>query len=283
MSELPVPAVAPLTPDIQRMAGRAPGAGGGIAPGSATRSPAHVGARVTPTPTSLDDVTPLFRLMRDAEQRFDTLRMTILDQQVGPRGETVTRSDVWVRHPGSSRVIVGDADGPALAAQHAWVISGDTVTHLDADANVVRSRPHLPIPRVADIDRDLPAFGRVYHPLTPLPAGTLADTFVHPHGFCRNVLATGRLSLAGIATGAAGREMTLVRCDHPRSAKVLVDRPDRWLLVAADRATGLVLLLEEHVGDEPTRRAEVTALALDEPMGDEVFTLHVSAGVRRLY
>ncbi len=281
MSELPVPAVAPVTPDIQRMASRAPGAGVGIAPASAARIPATAGG--ASTPTTLTDVAPLFRFMRDAEQRFDTLRMAILDRQIGARGETVTRSDVWVRHPGSSRVVVGDPDGQTRAARHAWVINGDTVTHLDADANVVRSRPHLPIPRGADSDEDLPTFGRVYRPLTPLPAGTLADTFVHPHGFCRNVLATGSLSLAGITTGVAGREMTLVRCDHPRSAKVLVDRPDRWLLVGADRATGLVLLLEEHVGGEVTRRAEATSVALDEPMGDEVFTLHVSGGVRRLY
>jgi hypothetical protein len=281
MSELPVPAVAPVTLDIQRMASRAPGAGVGIAPVGAAQTPARPDG--ASTPTSLADVAPLFGFMRDAERRFDTLRMTILDRQAEARGVTVTRSDVWGRHPGSSRVEVGDPDGQTRAGRHAWVINGDTVTHLDADANVVRSRPHLPIPHGADSDGDLPSFGRVYRPMTPLPAGTLADTFVHPHGFCRNVLATGRLSLAGIATGAAGREMTLVRCDHPRSAKVLVDRPDRWLLVGVDRATGLVLLLEEHVGDEMTRRAEVTSIQLDEPMGDEVFTLHVSGGVRRLY
>ena len=281
MSELPVPAVAPVTPDMQRMASRAPGAGVDTAPASAARTPGNPGG--ASTPTSLADVAPMFRFMRDAEQRFDSLRMTILDRQVEARGETVTRSDVWVRHPGSSRVVVGDPEGQTRAARHAWVVNGDTVTHLDADAKVVRSRPHLPIPRGADSDDDLPAFARVYRPLTPLPAGTLADTFVHPHGFCRNVLATGRLSLAGVATGAAGREMTLVRCDHPRSAKMLVDRPDRWLLVGADRSTGLILLLEEHVGDELTRRAEVTSLALDEPMGDELFALHVSGNIRRLY
>ena len=243
------------------------------------QSPAPVTA---PAPLELANVAPMFRFMRDAEQRFDTLRMTILDQQVGARGETVTRSDVWVRHPGSSRVVLGDPDGQTRAAQHAWVINGDTVTHLDADANVVRSRPHLPIPRGADSDDDLPTFGRVYRPQPP-PAGTLADTFVHPHGFCRNVLATGRLSQAGIATGAAGREMALVRCDHPRSAKVAGRSPGPLAAGGVDRATGLILLLEEHVGDELTRRAEVTALVLDEPMGDELFALHVSGGVRRLY
>ncbi len=307
MSELPVPAVARptpsgATPNIQSMAGRAPGpgasspagTGGSISRGTGVNLPHIAGVSTprstgaTPAQVGLADVAPLFRFMRIAEQRFDTLRMTIVDRRFGARGDTVGRADVWVRHPGTCRVVVGEMEGPSQpgpsqAIYEAWVIDGGAVTHYDADANVVRSRPHLPIPRGADIDHDLPAFGRVYYPLTPLPAGTLADTFVHPHGFCRNVLATGRLSLPGIVTGAAGREMTLVRCDHPRSAKVLVDRPDRWLLVGADRATGLLLLLEEHMGDEPTRRAEVTALALDEPMGDEIFTLHVSDGVRRLY
>ena len=292
MSELPVPAVAPptpsgATPNIQSMAGRAPGPGASSPAGTRLGISRSTGA--TAAQVGLADVAPLFRLMRDAEQRFDTLRMTIVDRRIGARGDTTGRADVWVRHPGSSKVVVGKVvvgkvEGNASQAVYdAWAIDGDTVTHFDADANVVRSRPRLPIPRGADTDRDLPAFGRVYHPLTPLPAGTLADTFVHPHGFCRNVLATGRLSLPGIVTGAAGREMTLVRCDHPRSAKMLVDRPDRWLLVGVDRATGLVLLLEEHAGDELTRRAEVTALVLDEPIGDEVFTLHVSDGVRRLY
>ena len=126
------------------------------------------------------------------------------------------------------------------------------------------------MPAGADTNADLPTFGRVYRPRTALPAGSLADAFVHPHGFCRNVLATGALSTAGIATSSGGREMTLVRCDHPRSAKILVDRPDRWILVGADRETGMILLLEEHVGDELTRRAEVTSLSLDEPLGDEV-------------
>jgi hypothetical protein len=255
MSQLPVPAVAPYVPG----------------PDPAVRR------------VDVAAIAPLFRFMRDAEQRFGSLRMTILDRHVGARGDTVARTDVWLRHPGSSRVVLGDSDAPARGGYQAWVIAGDTVTHYEADANVIRSRPRLSVPDGADTNTDLPNFGRVYRPRTALPAGSLADAFVHPHGFCRNVLATGALSTAGIATSSGGREMTLVRCDHPRSAKILVDRPDRWILVGADRETGLILLLEEHVGDDLTRRAEVTSLSLDEPLGDEVFTMHVSADVRRLY
>ena len=42
-------------------------------------------------------------------------------------------------------------------------------------------------------DRDLPGMSTVYRPLTALPMETLPDTFVHPAGFCQNVLATGAL------------------------------------------------------------------------------------------
>lgn len=262
MSELPVPALAGPVPAIA-----------GPVPAGST-----VARRV-----DVAEVAPLFRFMRDAEQRFETLRMTIVDRRLSASGDLVERVNVWVRHPGASRVVVGRADGPARGGYHVWIVRDDTVTHYDADANVVRSRPRLSIPAGADSDDNLPAFGRVYRPRTALPAGSLADTFVHPHGFCRNVLASGDLSTAGIATSADGREMALVRCDHPRSATILVDRPDHWLLVGADRATGLILLLEEHVREELTRRAEVTALALDEPIGDEAFVLHASADVRRLY
>ncbi len=253
------------------------------------RFPSAATMAALPAPTiplpriTIADAAPLFRFMRDAEQRFDTLRMTIVDRQVAARGEIVARSDVWLRHPGSSRLVVSGPGGGPRGAYHVWVVSGETVSHYDANANVVRSRPRLPIPAGADSDPDLPGFGRVYRPRTPLPAGSLADTFVHPHGFCRNVLATGPLSRLDAATGATGREMTLVRCDHPRSAKVLLDRPDHWLLLGVDRQTGLILLLEEHIGDEMTRRAEVTALVLDEPIGDEHLTLHLPADVRRLY
>ena len=85
----------------------------------------------------------------------------------------------------------------------------------------------------------------------------MVDTFVHPHGFCRNVLATADLTLRGTAR-LADREVYVLRADHPRSTEVLTDRPDRWLELAVDRLSGLVLLLAEHVGDQLTRHAEVT-------------------------
>ena len=129
---------------------------------------------------------------------------------------------------------------------------------------------------------DLPSFARVYAPRTMLPMETLADTFVHPYGLCRNVLATGGLTLLG-TTDRNGREAWLVRCDQPRRAEVLNDRPDRVLEVGVDRLSGLILLLIERYGETVTRQAEVTDLSLDAPMADEVFVLHAPDTARRLY
>ena len=220
--------------------------------------------------------------MRDAESRFETLRMTVVERRIAARGETGIRSTLWLRHPGRSRLVQGEADGPARGGYQAWIGDGETITHYDADANVVRTRHRLAIPRGADSDRDLPSFGRVYRPMTPLPTGSIVDTFVHPHGLCRNVLATGELWDEGL-DAVAGREVGVLRCDHPRTAKMLADRPDHQLVVAFDRVTGLVLLLEERSGGQVTRHAEVTSLSLDEPIHDETFELHLSPEVRRLY
>lgn len=255
MSELPVPAVPRPAPAVAQPA--------------------------TP-PDDLGDIAHLFRFMRDAERRFETLRMTLVDRRAGARTDTVTRATLWLRHPGRSKLVAGDPEGRTRGGYQVWIGDGETVTHYDADANVVRSRPRLAAPVGAHSDEALPPSSRVYRPLTPLPSGTVADTFVHPYGLCRNVLSTGRLGTAGVDT-IAGREAVLIRCDHPRTAKVLADRPDHRIVVGVDRVTGLVLLLEEWMGDRVTRRAEVTSLALDEPIGDDTFELHLSSDVRRLY
>jgi hypothetical protein len=112
---------------------------------------------------------------------------------------------------------------------------------------------------------------------------SIAEAFIHPHGYCRNVLATGAVGLVGTTVLAGERESFLLRCDHPRTSHVLTDRPDHWVEVGVDRMTGLILLLAEHVGDRVTRHAEVTDLELDPPVGDEVFRIHLSSDVKMLY
>ena len=116
----------------------------------------------------------------------------------------------------------------------------------------------------------------------PLPAETLAETFIHPRGFCRNVLATGSTQLVGTEI-VAQREVLLLRCDHPRTSHVLTDRPDHWLEVAVDYQTGMILLLAEHIGGRLTRRGEATSIGIDEPIPDDAFRLHISDDTLNLY
>ncbi len=94
----------------------------------------------------------------------------------------------------------------------------------------------------------LPPFARQYIPRTRLPAGSLPETFIHPHGLFRFVLVTGPLSVIGVQS-VAGREAIVVRAQHPRSAKVLVDRPDRSIDVGIARDSGFVVLLTERIGE----------------------------------
>ena len=91
------------------------------------------------------------------------------------------------------------------------------------------------------------------------------------------------LSVISQVLNKGGREALLVRSQHPRAAKVLVDRPDRVIEVGIDRATGFLLSLTERVGDDVTHHAEVTELEVDPTMLDSAFELKLPADVRKLY
>jgi hypothetical protein len=244
-------------------------------PNRALRSPALPTLHGT-RPTSGE----LFRFMAEAELRFNSLRMRIVDRRFGASGEQVETSEVWLRHPGRAKVIASRAEGSRDF--DVWVSDGETVRTYDARNHVTTRRPRAPRPVGSDADK-LPAFAQIYVPVTPLPAETLASTFVHPHGFCRNVLATGSTYELGTTTLASDREALVLRCDQPRTSHVLTDRPDHWLEVGVDRQTGMILLLAEHIGGRITRHGEVVSLALDETLGDEVFNVHVSADTTTIY
>ena len=245
---------------------------------------AEAGARlpvVTTPPSEAPTLGELFTFMSDAELRFTSLRMRIGDRTETAHGEQVETTELWLRHPGRAKVLTRpDGDAPRQDSR-VWLCDSETIQTYDSAANIhsvrpVRGRPDgLTRP-------DLPSFARVYDPLTLLPAETLVDTFVHPHGFCRNVLATGTLTLLG-TTRLRDRETWLIRCDQPRRTEVLTDRPDRSVEVGVDRLTGIIVLLIERIGDNVTRHAEVTDLSVDAPIGDDVFVLHVPDTARRLY
>jgi outer membrane lipoprotein-sorting protein len=247
-------------------------------------APRSVALRPTEMPTlpsRAPDFATLYTFMREAELRFSSLRMRIADERIGAKGEEIETTEVWLRHPGMAKVIQTRGNGMDRDFD-IWLSDGETVQTYAARNNVT-TRRRAPSPPVgAAGDTSMPFHAQIYLPVTPLPAETLTETFVHPRGFCRNVLATGVTELVGTSV-VAGREVLLLRCDHPRTSHVLTDRPDHRLEVAVDFQTGMILLLAEHVGGRITRKGEVTSLSFDETIPDSAFSLHISDDTVSLY
>ena len=227
------------------------------------------------------EIKELFGFMAEAELRVETLRMRIVDRRTTTHGDEVETHDISLRHPGLAKVI-STRGQPMDHDYDVWVSDGELVHTYDARGNTATNR-RLPVRPVGADAADLPWFAKIYVPVTTLPAETLADTFVHPNGFCRNVLLTGVVTRRGTQELANGREAILLRCDHPRTSHVLTDRPDHWLEVGVDTQTGIIMLLAEHIGEQTTRHAEAVAMAIDETIPDDVFRLHISSDTRVLY
>jgi hypothetical protein len=226
-------------------------------------------------------IEELFLFSREAELRVQSLRMTIVEQSMTARGQEVARHEIQLRHPGQARVTTYRDESPLASDYDVWLTEGLDARVYKAAANVTSRRP-LPKGVVGVDAPDLPLFARQRGSLTPLPGGTLADTFIHPHGLFRNVLVTGPLAIVGSQL-VGEREAIIVRAEHPRSAKVLVDRPDRSIEVGIDRTTGFLLLLTERIAGETTHHAEVSALEVDPVIHDSAFKLMLPADVRELY
>ncbi len=248
---------------------------------STSRALATVAAPDLPVlPEGTPALNELFGFMAQAELRFDSLRMRIVDRQTTTHGEEAVVHDVWLRHTGFAK-IVSTRGEPGDGDYDVWSSDGETVHSFNALGRTATQRRAPRPPRGLD-DPDLPRHAQVYFTQTALQAETVADTFVHPNGLCRNVLATGVVYRRGTAS-IAGREAFLLRCDHPRSSQLLLDRPDHWLEVGVDAQTGMILLLAEHVGERITRHAEATTVRLDDAIPDSAFTVHTSAETRTIY
>ena len=112
---------------------------------------------------------------------------------------------------------------------------------------------------------------------------TLPETFVHPAGYCQNVLATGRCPVTG-SDVVNGREAILLECDHPRTTE-LAGRPARLPLdVAVDRATGVILRLVEidRRRGHPRRPTSSTSRP-DAPLPPSAFDFAFPTGTTMLY
>jgi outer membrane lipoprotein-sorting protein len=205
----------------------------------------------------LPTLPELFTFMRDAELRFTTLRMRIEEHAFTTRGEDVATIEVMLRHPGNVKVLT-TRPGEGLRQRYdAWVSDGTTVREYVASRKLGTRRPVRPIVRGTG-GRDLPGSSRVYLSVTPLPMESLPELFIHPAGYCQNVLGTGSCRVTG-TTEVANREALVVECDHPRAVEIAADRPDFSVRIAVDRLDGVILRLEESMGGQVTRDAIVTA------------------------
>jgi len=236
---------------------------------------------VVALPAILPTVEELFDFMRDAELRFATLRLRIEERAQTTHGEEVTAMDAVLRHPGEAKVTTTRDAGPAKVDYEVWISDGDVVKTYASAHRLGTQRPVRNRPRGLD-DPDFPGTSKVYEPVTALPMETLPETFVHPAGYCQNVLATGRCFVTGTAI-VAGREAVILECDHPRTTELAGDRPDFHISIAVDRDTGVILRLTESIGGSVTRDAEVIELSPDVPLPPAVFHFVFPTGTTMLY
>ncbi len=249
--------------------------------------PVPAGARPVPEIAALrgdlPSVEALFTFMRDAEMRFDTLRMSIEERTWTARGEELTIVEVALRHPGQVKVL---SSVPALgtaANYEVWASDGTTVQTYAAGRKVGTRRPTRPVVKgVGGAAADLPGSSRVYAAVTPLQAESLPELFVHPAGFCQNVLSTGDCRITGTIE-IAGREAIVVECDHPRTVERVADRPDYRLVIAVDRADGVILRLEESIGGAVTRDATVTSYEPNATLPPSAFAFTFPADTTFIY
>ncbi len=251
--------------------------------------PAVVGRRPRPEIVALPaDTLPsigeLFTFMRDAEMRFDALRMRIEERTFGVAGEQVAWIDVVLRHPDRAKVTT---TFPALgnaANYEIWTSDGETVRTYSATHRLGTERPvrRTVVGVSGRASRDLPGPSRVYAPITALQMETLPEAFVHPAGYCQNVLSTGRCAVVGLDQ-VADREVIVVECDHPRTIEMAADRPDFRIRLAVDRADGVILRLEESIGGRVTRDARVVEYAPDSILAPNAFDFTFPTGTTMLF
>jgi outer membrane lipoprotein-sorting protein len=229
----------------------------------------------------LPSIDELFTFMRDAEHRFATLRMRIEERALTALGEETATIELTLRHPGEAKILTSLPARGTAGHHDVWISDGQTVRTYTASRRLGTRRPVRAAVRGLD-DRDLPGTSKVYVALTPLRAESLPELFIHPAGYCQNVLATGDCRITGTSQ-VAGREAIVVECDHPRTIERVADRPDFRIRLAVDRRDGVILRLEESMGGEVTRDASVTSYAPDAPLPPAAFDFTFPAGTTFIY
>jgi hypothetical protein len=190
---------------------------------------------------------------------------------------------VALRHPGEVRVLSSVPALGSAANYEVWFSDGRTVGTFVAGRKVGTRRPVRPVVKgVGGTGGDLPGSSKVYVPVTALQAETLPELFVHPAGFCQNVLATGDCRITG-SIDIAGRAAVVVECDHPRTVERVADRPDYRVVIAVDRADGVILRLEESMGGVVTREAVVTGYEPNAPLPPSALAFTFPADTTFIY
>ncbi len=233
---------------------------------------------------ALPTLSELFTFMRDAELRFDQLRLRIEERSLTTDGEHLVVIDVALRHPNDARVTTTDPSRGTAGNYEIWISDGETVRTYSAPHRLGTERPvRRPVQGVSGRDaRDLPGTARVYVALTALPTETLPEVFVHPAGYCQNVLSTGACRVVGLGE-VSGRETIVIECDHPRTVEREADRPDFRIRVSVDRADGVILRLEESIGGVITRDARVLEYGPDAPLAPSAFDFLFPTGTTMLF
>src|ERR1700675_1029838 len=99
--------------------------------------PASAAGRRRPELVSLPEGTPsldeLFTFVRDAELRFETLRMRIEDRTATTHGERLLVIETTIRHPGEARVVTTDPSLGVKANHELWISDGETVRTWSAE------------------------------------------------------------------------------------------------------------------------------------------------------
>lgn len=205
----------------------------------------------SPVLVALDAEAPrledLFTFMVDAELRVQRLRMRMEDASGPPAAKELSTIELILAHPGRARITTRRSTDPLSRDYRVWASDGSIVTTYDALDERASVRPLRPMP-VGAADPSKRRYAQVWTPRTQLPVSSVVDTMIDPHGLILE-RAADRIGLGAVGTTfvAGGRETLAPRADHPRSAHVLTDRPDRWM-VGVDRMTGFITPLAEHVG-----------------------------------
>jgi outer membrane lipoprotein-sorting protein len=241
-------------------------------------------AEVVALPAGQPTVDELFTFMRDAELRFDTLRMRIEERSFTARGEQLVVIDTTLRHPDEARVTTSEPRRGIAGNYELWISDGRVVRTYSGPHKLGTERPvrRTVVGVSGRSSRDLPGTARVYASLTALPMETLPEAFIHPAGYCQNVLATGDCRVVGPEV-IAGREAILLTCAHPRTIEVTADRPDFSIRMWADRADGVILRLEESMAGIVTRDAVVTEYDPNAPLSPTAFDFTFPTGTTMLY